>query len=423
MKFILTGLMLCSLLAAQAQQRTCGTMDVHNRMMQQHPERLEHYNATKAAIAELQTSQGSGRQTRATVIKIPVVVHIIHNGVPIGTGQNVSDAQVLSQIDALNEDYRKKNADSLKPNHPFYGVTGDASIEFCLAVKDPNGNATTGIKRYSVNASSISDVDMDGTIKPQTIWNSEKYLNMWVANITAQNPILGYAQFPGSGSANTDGVVILTTAFGYTGNVVAPYNNGRTAVHEVGHWLGLYHIWGDDNGACTGSDNVADTRNAGDANYGAPSFPNNVGVCGANGSGDMFMNYMDYVNDTSMVMFTKGQIGAMQGVLANAFGGRLQLTVSEGCDYPAAVADITIGNAVNIFPNPVQDVLTVQVPDAATNLSTVVYSLGGQIAIPSKMQDVNHGTVTLQVAGLTPGVYILRVQDGRNTVSRKFTKL
>ena len=141
-------------------------------------------------------------------------------------------------------------------------------------------------------------------------WPANRYLNLWVC--TLGGGLLGYAQFPG-GPARTDGVVILNTAFGTTGTATTPFDLGRTATHEVGHWLNLRHIWGDRND-CGGTDFVTDTPNAQLPNYGKPTFPHIS--CNNAPNGDMFMDYMDYVDDAAMVMFTAGQVERMNATLA-----------------------------------------------------------------------------------------------------------
>jgi hypothetical protein len=156
----------------------------------------------------------------------------------------------------------------------------------------------------------------------KSAWPRDDYLNMWVCTI--QGGLLGYAQFPG-GPQSTDGVVINNTAFGSNGIARAPFNLGRTAVHEVGHWLNLLHIWGDDRGGCTGSDNVSDTPNQAGSNGEKPSFPHIS--CNNGPHGDMFMNYMDYVDDDTMNMFTKGQLERMNAALS---GPRASLAQSQG---------------------------------------------------------------------------------------------
>jgi hypothetical protein len=245
---------------------------------------------------------------RLGVTLIPVVVHVVYKT----AAQNISDAQITSQIEVLNRDYRKTNPDvSLTPS-AFAALAADPRIQFELATQDPNGATTSGIARTKTTRDSFGDDDFmkSASLGGDDAWPSDRYLNIWVCQLA--DSLLGYAQFPG-GSAATDGVVILHSAFGTTGTATAPFNLGRTATHEIGHWLNLQHIWGDDGTGCNGSDYVDDTPNAAGPNYGCPSFPHVT--CNNGPDGDMFMNYMDYVNDACMYMFTQGQVARMHTCL------------------------------------------------------------------------------------------------------------
>ena len=287
--------------------RTCGTMDVHQRLLRTDPEYRRLRIVSENHHFEFRISRSA--TTRTGVTRIPVVVHVVHK-TPV---QNISDAQVKSQIDVLNHDFRKANNDLGKIPAPFQPLATDARIEFVLADKDPLGKPTTGIVRVATTKDSFQDSD-DGVkhaaLGGSNAWPRDRYLNIWVCQLG--NGLLGYAQFPG-GSAATDGVVIVHSAFGTTGSVAAPFNLGRSATHEVGHWLNLRHIWGDDGGGCNGDDFVADTPNQSDHNFGKPVFPHVS--CRNAPHGDMFMNYMDYTDDDSMFMFTKGQAERMQACL------------------------------------------------------------------------------------------------------------
>jgi hypothetical protein len=308
-----------SLFGQSAQHRNCGTMGHLAHLKAQNPA-LE----TNMAQIEKETQKWiaeHGNEKTRLLVTIPVVVHVVYNT----TAQNISTAQVQSQIDILNEDYRRLNADKANTPSVFASVAADVQIEFCLATTDPTGATTTGITRTQTATTAFLD---DDAVKAtatggRDAWNTAKYLNLWVCNLSGG--LLGYAQFPG-GAANTDGVVILYSAFGNTGTVQPPYNKGRTATHEVGHWLNLYHIWGDDSGACSGSDLVSDTPNQGDSNGGCPTFPNIS--CSNTPNGDMFMNYMDYTDDNCMNMFTNGQATRMTAIVN---GSRSGLLTSQGC--------------------------------------------------------------------------------------------
>jgi hypothetical protein len=242
------------------------------------------------------------------VITIPVVVHVVY----ANPNQNVSDAQINSQIAILNQDFRKLNSDVSLTPAPFAPLAADAQIEFCLAQRDPLGNATNGITRTSTTHGAFyleNDVKFNST-GGKDAWNTASYLNLWVCNLSGG--LLGYAQFPG-GDPFTDGVVVNYTAFGNTGTATAPYNKGRTATHEIGHYFDLIHIWGDES-ACAQDDDVTDTPQQKNQNGGCPTYPLISGSgasCSGTAPGAMFMNYMDYTNDACMYMFTLGQATRM----------------------------------------------------------------------------------------------------------------
>ena len=249
-------------------------------------------------------SSSNGRLINAnSLITIPVVVHVLHGGEVIGFGRNISVAQVQSQIDVLNEDFRRLNADRVNTPAGFQTVASDVSIQFQLACVDPNGNATNGISRRQTTTAAFSSNDniKSTTLGGEDAWPTSRYLNIWVSNLTGGT--LGYAQFPFDYSTkpNTDGIVVKTTAFGRVGNVTTPFHLGRTASHEVGHWLNLFHIWGDDGNACTGTDQCNDTPNQGDETYGCYPLntvnPDGTDACSPTAPGKMWMNYMDYTDD------------------------------------------------------------------------------------------------------------------------------
>ncbi len=242
-----------------------------------------------------------------SIITIPVVVHIVWNT----NQQNISDAQIFSQIDVLNNDYRRTNSDAINTPSIWSNIAADCEIEFCLADVDPNGNFTTGITRTQTSQNSFSiqsdgvKSNSNGGIDP---WPQDDYLNIWVCNLSGG--ILGYATPPSNFNNPDDGVVIGYRYFGTNGTAQSPYNKGRTCTHEVGHWLNLDHVWG--YGGNCGTDNVNDTPTQEEENYGCPSFPHNPNSCNtSNANGDMYMNYMDYTNDACMNMFTNGQKNRM----------------------------------------------------------------------------------------------------------------
>lgn len=311
-------------------QRTCGSELNLTKLQQTDPARYQRVMDLENRIQESLIKPDMLRSAPLqSTITVPVVVHIVYNT----SAQNISDAQVNSQIQVLNEDYHRSNADRINTPNAFASVAGDANIQFVLAKKDPLGNNTTGITRIFTSQTKFYQND-DGvkfsSSGGENAWNPRRYLNIWVCSSIwvkyqngAEKELLGYAQFPSElyVNPNTDGVVIGYKYFGTNGTATSPFNKGRTTTHEVGHWLNLRHIWGDDDNddgfcssdECYGSDEVNDTPNQGERNYNCPSFPK-TDCCSPSNPGVMFMNYMDYTDDACMNLFTNGQIERMRAV-------------------------------------------------------------------------------------------------------------
>ena len=240
------GVFLLTLIAVQA-QRSCGTMDHLQLEEQLDPDRRARLELIERHTQEVM--QGGARAVEG-VITIPVVFHVVYNT----AAQNISAAQIQSQVDILNEDFRRLNTDAANTPGDFAGVASDVEIEFCLATVDPNGEVTNGITRtqtdkteFSLNTNQDYRAVKFNASGGKDAWPSSDYLNFWVCNLGGG--ILGYATFPG-GDPAIDGVVCGYRFVGNIGTATAPYNLGRTATHEVGHWLNLRHIWGDGNCNC-----------------------------------------------------------------------------------------------------------------------------------------------------------------------------
>jgi len=277
--------------------RQCGVQQVNERLTEQDPNlRAKQLRIERACQRSIE--QGEAQRVWRKLITLPVVVHVVYKT----DEENISDEQVASQIDVLNLDYRGTNPDRANIPDAWTSLAADANIQFELAEI-----TRTQTERDSFGTGDTVKRTADGGIDPRP---TTKFLNIWVCNLG--EGLLGYAQFPG-GPAKTDGVVILYTAFGTTGAAAAPFNLGRTATHEVGHWLNLRHIWGDKTD-CSGSDQVSDTPKAQMPNYGTPTWPHIS--CNNGPNGDMFMNYMDYVDDAAMFMFTQGQAARINATLA-----------------------------------------------------------------------------------------------------------
>ena len=291
-------------------QRTCGSMEILEMQIQEDPKRGVTLDQIEAHTLAIETS---GERNVNGVITIPVVVHVLYNN----STENISDAQILSQIQVLNDDFRRFNADA----DDTWSQAADSEIEFCMATSDPNGNPTDGILRVptSVSAFGTNDEMKFTSSGGSDAWPASDYLNMWVCDISGG--ILGYAQFPG-GSSATDGVVCDYQYFGTVGVATAPFDGGRTTTHEVGHWLNLRHIWGDGN--CNADDFVSDTPSSDGPNYGCA-----VGTVSCS-STDMVQNYMDYSDDGCMNLYTVGQKNRMRALFESG-GYRSSLLNSQAC--------------------------------------------------------------------------------------------
>lgn len=295
-------------------QRNCGAMENLDRLIDENPLIRQNMDRIEQFTRDYLKSTDPGAERN--VITIPVVAHVIYKY----NSQNISDEQIQSQIDVLNEDFRRANADA----NNTWSQAADVMIEFCLATTDPDGNQTNGINRRKTNKPSfgVNDQMKFNSQGGIDAWPASDYLNMWVCNLTGG--YLGYAQFPGGPDA-TDGVVVDYAYFGTIGTATAPFDLGRTATHEVGHWLNLRHIWGD--GGCSVDDFVGDTPLSDGPNYGCN--PGHVSC----GTVDMVQNYMDYTDDACMNLFTIGQ-GDRMNALFGPGGFREGLLTSAGCGTP-----------------------------------------------------------------------------------------
>lgn len=303
-------------------QSLCPTTVDLDSMEQQDPERYTRFRNVENFISTTIANQNGTNQRLINangIITIPIVVHVLHRGEAIGTGRNISAAQIQSQIDVLNEDFRRLNPNRINTPAPFLPLAADFGFEFKLACTDPNGSGTNGIIRKYTTKNTFEFRLANGvTSLPDEVamgikigesgslpWPTDRYLNIWVCDFG--NSYKGYSTFPADYVARPefDGVVIHTTAMGREGNIQAPQNGGRTGTHEIGHWLGLNHLWGGINGIC-GNDFVADTPPQSGPNFNCPNFPLQ-GTCNTNANGEMFMNYMDGVNDVCRNLYTNGQ--------------------------------------------------------------------------------------------------------------------
>ena len=374
----------------------------------------------------------------AVVYNIPVIFHIVHDGESIGTGRNISQAQIYSQIATLNEDYRKMNSDfsSWTTQTNFVNAAADCEINFCLANIDTNGTTLVeqGIDRINRNTKGWNGPSyqgwiepggyIDNTLKVGSSWNPTKYLNIWV--IEMNDNVLGYAQFPvipsgtnpvtdmvGKGKAdNTDGVVLDYRATGSIGAANAPFDKGRTATHEIGHWLGLWHINGD---VGCGEDYCNDTPTQSSLSTTCPATVGAVVSSGCtavspNPPGRMYQNYMDYSDDKCLVMFTTDQKARMQAVMANCIN-RFSLTNSTVCTDVGVKENIS-NIEMNIYPNPTNEELVVDVNllVAQDFIISIVNTLGQTIKEVKQIQS-NGGKIKIDLSEKSTGVYFVTIKS------------
>ncbi|MFT5263690.1 MAG: hypothetical protein ACI8YQ_002434, partial [Polaribacter sp.] len=300
----------CFIPFANAQQRDCGTMEYLEQQIETDPKRAAKMeqieNATKAFLSD-------PNRVIEGILTIPVVFHVVWNT----AAENLSESQINSQLQILTDDFRRFNSDA----DGTWPQAADSEIEFCLATSDPDGNAHSGITRTNTSVTSFGGNDnvKFNSTGGHDAWPAGDYMNFWVCDLSGG--LLGYAQFPG-GPANTDGIVCDYQYVGDEGTATPPYELGRTATHEVGHWLNLRHIWGD--GGCGVDDQVADTPLSDASNGGCPTTHQSCG------SVDMVQNYMDYTYDGCMNLLTLGQKNRMRA-LFDPGGFRASLLESTAC--------------------------------------------------------------------------------------------
>ena len=344
-----------------------------------------------------------------TTLTIPIVVHVVW----YDDEDNISDAQIVSQIKVLNQCFADARNPDLVPKG-FKNLIGKADIQFCLATLDPKGKATNGIERSQTNLENIASTDAIyyGAKGGANAWNTAAYLNIWIATFADKN--IGYGSRPGTRPTSEDGIVISPS---YFGNVGTAANNtghqlGTTAVHEVGHYFNLKHIWGDglcESSDCTDSDMVDDTPNQSTCQRGCPepSYSDCDGTA-------MGINYMDYINDDCMAMFTKGQVSRMR---ASIFVARSGLLYSNACQQ-AAVLQLSTLEKLVVKTAFIENKMTVFVANTSENETLwQLLNLQGQLIQNGLLK--NNQDETLTINNLAKGIYLLGAKVDNTWVFRK----
>ena len=394
-------------------KRKCGTMEHMEELKANDPsfaidlQQLEEY--TQNWI------KNNPNYEPKAVITIPVVVHIVYNT----AAQNLSDARVNEQIAALNRDYKGLNTHSMGAFSTT--LKANTELQFCLASKDNNGAATTGIERRSTTTTGFAMTN--NPIKHYSTggldqWNPQKYMNIWVGNLTGG--LCGYAQFPTASLNNTFGVVIHYQYFGVTG-ASYPYNQGGTTTHEIGHCFNLYHVWGDDGGACNGTDNCTDTPNQAGENYTCPGTGATVtDGCTAASPGVMYMNFMDYSDDACYANFTPNQKSRIQALFAASgsnYLAQLGTSAASNCSG-VGITEVDLLNEIQVFPNPANDILNIDLTSFNKEVKISIYNSIGSLvkSIDSKTQS---NLVEIDLSSFTSGVYYVNILSDKGNVTKR----
>ncbi|RRB06945.1 M43 family zinc metalloprotease [Larkinella rosea] len=404
----------------------CGIVQREESLQKRDPQRLARRLKLNEKIEQLiaeQTAQQGKIRVGEVIYRIPVVVHVVHNNssgfVGGANNSNISDEQIASQIRVLNEDYRRM-ADTRGFNTNPIGA--DTGIEFFLARTDPDGKQTSGITRhysakttFNVYDSSTGD---DLQLSKIAYWPSDKYMNIWVT--TLKNEYLGYAQFPEAEGIDgllspenelTDGVFIDYRYFGSDiGSVTSKtYKYGRTTTHEVGHWLGLIHTWGD---AVCGTDYCNDTPPTESANQ-TIECPEKYSNCNGTRTRNQIENYLDYTPDACMNLFTQDQRTRMRAVIEAS--PRRQRVVRSADPLPQ-----TETLTVNVFPNPAQKQSTLEVLFTGFQSFQVdISDLSGRIVRSQNYSNYPSSSITIPLDEFSRGVYFVKVHTDTETASKR----
>ena len=405
-------LAICSQVTAQR----CATFTYQQEQLRTNPSLATSIETIEAFTNQhlLNSSNQIINRGEGTIIKIPVIVHILYHY----SSEKISDEQVMSQIEVLNKCFRHLNADSVKTPVVFKSLAADCEIEFQLAKSDSRSKSTSGIiRKYTPVTKWAMDDKMKFSVEMgDDAWDAKSYLNIWVCNL---DKLAGYSSLPGS-EASKDGLVIDFDAFGVS--AATGYGMGKTAVHEIGHWLGLKHLWGDAN---CGDDGVDDTPKQASYTVGCPSSIRIT--CGNGPNGDMYMNYMDFTSDDCINLFTKGQKARMR-TLFEPGGVRNAILTSKGLNQPL-IFESPLPDAdpqwlhPQLYPNPAISQLTLDLAYDTRWMGKIIQitNLQGQIVM---QVPITAKILHIDVNKLQAGIYFLAAKkDDGESMKMRFVKL
>jgi hypothetical protein len=343
-------------------------------------------------------------QTRSGVIVIPVVIHVVYQN----ENENISEAQILSQLEVLNDDYRAQNDNQDIIPSNFQGLIADTEIEFCLASRTPGGQPTNGITRTmtSVNDIGLSNQVHYNAMGGRNAWNPNHYLNIWIADMGGS--VAGRATFPGDAVLEEDGVVIDPYYFGTIGLAAnsEPYHLGRSTVHEIGHYLNLEHVWGQGTPSCTKDDFVEDTPN---------SSENYLGQCPEGfqfscNSTDMYTNYLYYTNDACMAQFSPGQKARMLDCLLSLRPGLMN---SDGCE-PVSTREQTLNQQLfDLSPNPARQDEDLSIRAGSSDQVRLdIYHSNGQLLFSTPLEPGEK--ISFPLFSLSSGLYLVYARTSQH---------
>lgn len=384
----------------------CKTNYIRQQNIEKNPEILNEINRINQFTKEWITNYSRVAKPK-TVVTVPIVIHVLWRV----SEENISDAQIRSQIDVLNKDFRKLNSNFSNTPSAFKTIAADVGIEFCLASTDPSNKDTYGITRTQTTIDDIGDTELwyQSTEGGKDPWDNTKYINIWVCDLGDE--YLGFATPPGTAfPAKSDGVVIGYQYFGTTGMAAnsAPNHLGRTTTHEMGHYFNLEHVWGPGDGGCNEDDFVDDTPLQDIDSYGCPIFPL-LDNCTPSGNGVNFNNYLDYSDDECMTMFTHGQKMRMLAALDEP---RKILLSSNTCFSPLSVNDelsAAFESSIKISPNPSVQSLIITISDdyLSQSLHIRLIDLLGR----EQMNFTMRQTKTIDISRLPQGMYFITFKE------------